>query len=197
MSRMIISSLVMLPLMAHAQSSISTEAKPSTSSAIMEAELTHPAAPAQLAMAAAAAKASPAASTLAISPSNHALVREFVQTRMTENFADAALVKGGTLEFAMMGSAPTESSAPKVTKAVEVSLSAQELEEQPSVSNVVVHAIVDANGVPRNVAVTRSGGSVIDRKAIEAVSQYRFKPATLDNKPTWSTVSIAIKIQKP
>jgi hypothetical protein len=33
-------------------------------------------------------------------------------------------------------------------------------------------------------------------KAIAAVSQYRFKPATLDNKPTWASVSITIKIQK-
>ena len=34
-------------------------------------------------------------------------------------------------------------------------------------------------------------------QAIQAVSQYRFKPATLDNKATWSTVSITIKIEKP
>ena len=34
------------------------------------------------------------------------------------------------------------------------------------------------------------------QKAIAAVSQYRFKPATVDNQPTWSAVSIAIKIQK-
>jgi len=53
------------------------------------------------------------------------------------------------------------------------------------------------NGVPRNVAVSQSGGSVIDRRAVEAVSQYRFAPATVDNKPTWSTVSVSIKIEKP
>jgi outer membrane biosynthesis protein TonB len=56
---------------------------------------------------------------------------------------------------------------------------------------------VDVNGIPRNVAVTQSAGSLIDEKAIAAVNQYRFQPATLDNKPTWATVSISIKIQKP
>jgi hypothetical protein len=29
------------------------------------------------------------------------------------------------------------------------------------------------------------------------VREYRFTPAMVDNKPTWASVSIAIKIQKP
>jgi TonB family protein len=193
MRRMILTSLVLVPVMAHAQAATSTEPQPSTSSA-MVAELAHPA---ELAMNAAAKAAAPAASIAVMNTSTHAAVREVVQTRMTENFMDAALLKGGTLEYAMMGSVPTQSSAPTVTRAVEVDLSSQELAEQPAVSQVVLHAIVDVNGVPRNVAVSQSAGSVIDRKAIEAVNQYRFKPAMLDNKATWSTVSITIKIQKP
>ncbi len=63
--------------------------------------------------------------------------------------------------------------------------------------NVVLRAIVDANGVPQKVGVTQSGGSVIDRKAIAGLSQYRFKPATFDHKPTWASVLISIKIEKP
>jgi TonB family protein len=193
MRRMILTSLVLVPVMAHAQAVTSTEPQPSTSSA-MVAELAQPA---ELAMNASAKAAAPAASIAAMNTSAHAVVREVVQTRMAENFMDAALLKGGTLEYAMMGSVPTQSSAPMVTRAVEVELSTQELAEQPAVSQVVLHAIVDVNGVPRNVAVSQSAGSVIDRKAIEAVNQYRFKPAMLDNKATWSTVSITIKIQKP
>lgn len=193
MRRMILASLVLLPVAAHAQAGASTEPQTSQSSAALHAELTQPAVPAEMAMKAAAS----AASIAAVNTSTHAAVRELVQTRMAENFVDAALMKGGTLEYAMMGSVPSESSAPRVTRAVEVDLSAEELAEQPAVSRVVIHAIVDENGIPRNVAVTQSGGSVIDRKAVEAVSQYRFKPATLDNKPTWASVSISIKIEKP
>jgi TonB family protein len=196
MRRTILTSLVLLPVMAHAQASTSTEPKPSTSSA-MEAELTQPVSPTQLAMAAAVAKAAaPAAAISTIGTSNHAAIREFIQTKMTDTFVDAALQMGGTVQYAMMGSVPTHSSAPQVTRAVELDLSEQELAEQPAVSNVVLHAIVDENGVPRNVQVSQSGGSVVDRKAIAAVSQYRFKPATMDNKPTWASVSITIKIQK-
>jgi TonB family protein len=188
---MILTSLVLLPVMAHAQAATSTEPQPSTSSAMLQAELTRPA------LAAALPKAAAPAALPAISTANHAAIREFVQTKMTDNFVDAALIKGGTVEYALRGNAPTESSAPKVTRAVEMDLSAQELAEQPAVSSVVVHAIVDENGIPRNVVVSRSGGSVIDRKAVAAVSQYRFKPATLDNKPTWASVEITIKVQKP
>jgi TonB family protein len=174
---MILTSLVLLPVMAHAQAATSTEPQPSTSSA-MVAELTKPAA------------------IPAVGKTNPAF-REFVKTQAVYDFTDAALMKGGTVEYAMNSGAPTEFAGPTVTKAVELGLSTQEMAEQPAVSSVVVHAIVDVNGVPRNVAVAHSGGSVIDRKAIEAVSQYRFKPATLDNKPTWATVSITIKIEKP
>jgi TonB family protein len=182
---MILTSLVLLPVMAHAASTTSTEPQPSSSSALLAAEISR------------SAFAAPADSIAGAPLSSHASVREFVQTRMTENFADAALMKGGTLEYAMMGSVPLQSSAPKVTRAVEVSLSTEEMANQPAVSHVVLHAIVDENGVPRNVGVTQSGGSVIDRRAIEAVNQYRFQPATIDNRPTWSSISITIKIQKP
>jgi TonB family protein len=199
MRRMILTSLVLLPVMAHAHASTSTEPRPSTSSASPEAELIQPAVPAELAMKAAAAKAAaaPAASTAAIGTSNHAGIRESIQTRLlTDDFAEAALHMGGTLEYSFKGSVPTQSSAPQVTRAVEVDLSDRELAEQPAVSRVVLRAIVDENGVPRNVAVSQSAGSVVDRKAIAAVSQDRFKPATLDNKPTWASVSITIEIQK-
>jgi len=196
MRRMILTSLVLLPVMAQAQARTSTEPQPSTSSAMLQAELSRPAGMAELAMAA----ATPAAASASIAPinmPNHTAIREFVQTRVTENLMDAALPKAGTVEYAMMGSLPTESSAPQVKRAVEVDLSAQELAEQPAVSNVVVHATVDSYGFPRNVTIVRSAGSVVDKKVLSAVSQYRFTPATMDNKPVDASVTIAIKIEKP
>jgi outer membrane biosynthesis protein TonB len=180
-----------------AQALTSIEPQPSTSSAMLQAEQTHPAGMAELAMAAATPAAAASASVATINMPSHAAIRGFVQTRVTENFVDAALRRGGTLEYAMMGSLPTESSAPRVTRAVEVDLSAQELAEQPAVSNIVVHATVDAYGFPRNLSIVRSAGAVVDKKVLDAVSQYRFTPATLDNKPVDAAVTISIKIEKP
>jgi TonB family protein len=196
MRRMILTSLVLLPVMAHAQARTSTVTQPSPSSAADVAELTQPVATTELAMKEAGAKGStPSTPNTMMSPRTRAVIHESVQLHTTEDFADAALMKAGTLEFGMRDT-PTESTAAKVTRAVEVSLSTSELAEQPDVSRVVVHAIVDDNGFPRSVAVTQSGGRLVDRRAVEAVNQYRFAPATVDNKATWSSVSLAIRIQK-
>ncbi len=147
-----------------------------------------------------AAVGKPADAVASISTMNtaigHAEVREAIEARYSGSFAEAALREGGTLEYSMKGNAPLTMSAPKVTKTVELQLSQQELSEQPAVSSVVVKAIVDENGIPRNVAIAKSAGSIVDQKAIAAVSQYRFTPATVDNQPTWSNVAITIKIQK-
>jgi TonB family protein len=193
MRRTILTSLVLLPLLANVQANAASEPKPSTSSVALQAELRSPAGMAEVAMAAAAETPSSLVSTGATA---HAAIRESVKTQFMGNFAEAAMKMGGTLEYSMKGSAPTEASAAKVTRAVEVDLSEQELLAQPAVSSVVVHAIVDEQGIPRNVGISHSAGKVVDDKAIAAVSQYRFKPATLDNQPTWSEVSISIKIQK-
>jgi TonB family protein len=182
--------------MAQAQARTSTEPQPSPSSAILQAELTRPAGMAKLALAA-STPAAASASLTTVNLSNHAMFREVVQTKVTENLVDAALRQGGTLEYAMMGSVPTESSAPQVRRAVEVDLSAQEMAEQPAVSNVVVHATVDAYGYPRNVTIVHSAGATVDKKVLAAVGQYRFAPATLDNKPVEAAVTITIKIEKP
>ena len=186
MRRTMLIALVLLPVLAHAQAKTSTKPQPSTSAAILLAVLDRPSAPAV-----------PTASLSAVALASHAAIRESVRTRMVDDLMASAMLHPGAIEFALKGSVPTEFSAPKLTRAVEVEVSNQDLAEQPAVSSVVVRAIVDENGIPRNVAVTQSAGSVIDHKAVAAVTQYRFKPATLDNKATWATVSITIQIQKP
>jgi TonB family protein len=42
---------------------------------------------------------------------------------------------------------------------------------------------VDRDGVPAKVEVTRSLRSDLDQKAVEAVRQWRFEPATYEGKP--------------
>jgi TonB family protein len=188
---MILNSLILLPALAQSYAITPAGTQQSPSSASTVAELTPPGISAELSAAA------PSASANSLTMATHASLREFVRTQMVDDFTADAMQKGGTLEFSMRGSEPVQASAPKVKQTVEVALSDQELSEQPAVSNVVLRAIVDENGVPRNVVVTQSAGRLVDKKAIAAVQEYRFTPAMVDNKPTWASVSIAIKIQKP
>ena len=196
MRRMILTSLVLLPALARTQASTAAEPKPSTSSASLRAEFTQPTGAAVHAMAGAAPAAAPTAvptTTIA-----HAAFREIVHTQMTDDFADAALRQGGTLQYVMYGGGtPTEATVPVLTRAVEIDLSQPELAAEPAVTNVIVRATVDAYGFPRNLAVAQSAGASLDKKALATVSQFRFKPATLDNRPVDAGVLITIKIQKP
>jgi protein TonB len=49
--------------------------------------------------------------------------------------------------------------------------------------DVIVSLIVDATGMPQNVHVLHGVGMGLDEKAVEAVKQYRFKPARENGKP--------------
>ena len=60
---------------------------------------------------------------------------------------------------------------------------------------VLVNLIVDAQGRPQNVYTLRGVGMGLDEKAIEAVKQYRFKPAMEGGKPVPVTLNIEVNFQ--
>ena len=59
----------------------------------------------------------------------------------------------------------------------------------------VVSLIVDAQGNPQRVQGVRHLGMGLDEKAVEAVKQYRFKPATLQGKPVPVEVNIEVNFR--
>ena len=54
---------------------------------------------------------------------------------------------------------------------------------------------VDKDGNPSHVRVVRGAGHGLDEKAVEAVRQYRFKPATKDGEPVMVDLYIDVKFQ--
>jgi TonB family protein len=54
---------------------------------------------------------------------------------------------------------------------------------------------VDAEGRPRDIRVTRSLGLEMDRKCVEAVQRWKFKPAIRDGKPVAVEVAIELNFQ--
>jgi len=61
---------------------------------------------------------------------------------------------------------------------------------------VVLTVIVDEAGRPSHVSVLRSLGLGLDQKAIDAVSQWRFKPGLKDGKavPVIATIEVNFRL---
>ncbi len=82
-------------------------------------------------------------------------------------------------------------SAPVLLKSVDPEFSEEARRKQIS-GSVLVHLIVDEQGLPQDVKVTRSLGSGLDEKAVQAVSRYRFKPAMREGMPVKVELNVAI-----
>jgi protein TonB len=61
--------------------------------------------------------------------------------------------------------------------------------------NVLVYLWVDQQGRPTHVRVIRGIGMGLDEKAMEAVRQYKFKPAMKDGKPVTVEMNVEVNFQ--
>lgn len=62
---------------------------------------------------------------------------------------------------------------------------------------VLIHMVIDENGVPTDPKVVRSLDKGLDEKAIEAVKQWRFKPGLKDGKPVPVSANIEVNFRLP
>jgi protein TonB len=85
-------------------------------------------------------------------------------------------------------------SAPVVLSAVDPEYS-DEARRSKYTGIVVVALVVDPSGMPQRVHVVRHLGMGLDEKAIEAVRQYRFKPAEYQGRPVPVEVNIEVNFQ--
>jgi TonB family protein len=83
--------------------------------------------------------------------------------------------------------------SPKLLHSVSVSTEGDLESALPNFERVaIVDLIVDEEGKPSDLKVTKSVGPAMDRNVLAAVSQFRFKPGTLDNQPT--AVPVALEV---
>lgn len=85
-------------------------------------------------------------------------------------------------------------SAPQLIYQVEPEFS-EEARKAKVAGNVLVTLVVDTSGHPQRVRVLRGIGMGLDEKAVEAVKQYRFKPAMEGGKPVPVEVNIDVNFQ--
>jgi protein TonB len=61
--------------------------------------------------------------------------------------------------------------------------------------HVLVYLLVDKDGNPTHVRVLKSAGMGLDEKAVEAVRQYKFKPATFMGQPVTVDLYVDVNFQ--
>lgn len=61
--------------------------------------------------------------------------------------------------------------------------------------DVLLNLVVDENGNPTHVRVVHGIGHGLDEKAIEAVKQYKFKPAMREGKPVMASVNLEVNFK--
>jgi TonB family protein len=87
-------------------------------------------------------------------------------------------------------------SRPEVLHSVEAEFS-DEARRAKYEGTVLISLIVDAQGNPQNIRVSRSLGMGLDEKAVEAVRQYKFKPAIeqKSGKPVPVPISFEVRFR--
>lgn len=84
--------------------------------------------------------------------------------------------------------------APEVVSRVDPKFS-DEARAEKFAGTVVIGLIVDTNGLPQRVHVVRGVGHGLDEKALEAVRQYRFKPAMEHGNPVPVRVNVEVNFR--
>ena len=85
-------------------------------------------------------------------------------------------------------------SAPEVLHAVDLEFS-EEARKAKISGDVEVYLWVDEHGNPTHVRVVRGMGMGLDERAVEAVKQYKFKPAMENGRPVTVEMYIDVTFQ--
>jgi protein TonB len=85
-------------------------------------------------------------------------------------------------------------SAPSLIYSVEPEFS-EEARKAKFAGNVLVNLWVGTDGLPTHVHVIRPLGMGLDEKAVEAVKQYKFKPAMENGKPVLVELNVEVVFQ--
>ncbi len=174
MRRIVIATLVLIPVLAHAQAGTST--KPSQNSATLLAKATPPAALA------------PSTNSAAADVATSVVPMDIVIHQADSVDTDAS----GTLSYTFGDTPNSAATAPQLIHVVTADLAPQQIVVG---SDVTVRLTVDRNGVPQNIKLDHATDPVIAQKTLAAVSQYRFKPATRNFLTVPADVTIDVKIK--
>ena len=65
----------------------------------------------------------------------------------------------------------------------------------PKSNVVLVGLTVPPDGIPTDIHIVHSGGAILDKAALDAIAQYRFRSATQNGNPVAVTLNIEVKFK--
>jgi hypothetical protein len=66
----------------------------------------------------------------------------------------------------------------------------------PAGAQVELSLTVNAKGEPENIHVVKSFSPFIDARVVETVSQFHFRPGTIDNQPTAIELNLIVNVAR-
>jgi TonB family protein len=66
----------------------------------------------------------------------------------------------------------------------------------PADAQVQLSLTVNAKGEPENIQVVKSFSPFVDARVVDAVSQFHFRPATVDNQPTAIDLNLIVNVAR-
>ena len=66
----------------------------------------------------------------------------------------------------------------------------------PPDAKVMLSLTVDEKGQPQNIHVVKSFSPFIDSRVIDTVSQFRFRPGTIDNQPVAVDLNLTVNVAR-
>ena len=186
MRRIVLSALLLSPVVLHAQANLSP-----LPNSILRASAFGPRGAESLLAGAVVARDDDHTITTPVAP--HA-----IQTVITSN-ADAArelaardadMTGENVITFA---APPGEFAAPKLKTWVPIQCLQSELDAAgASEKQLTISMVISQSGSPEEIKVLHSVDPALDRKAVAALSEYRFSPARIDHLPTAAPVTVSI-----
>ena len=87
---------------------------------------------------------------------------------------------------------------PKLISEPSFKISSSDFEDlNPAAHQVVVSFTVDETGKPQNIHLAKSVNPVVDERVLNAVRQYRYLPATLNNQKVAVDINLEVNFAKP
>jgi TonB family protein len=127
-------------------------------------------------------------------------MRTSIAVVLLSSFLAPVAMYAAPAEAAASGSAIRISTGvigPAVINSSDFAVSADALSGVPVDNPAVVLALrVNERGITENVHVVRSVNSRVDAQVLQAVREFRFKPATLDQQPVPVDLNLTVVVQR-